>query len=185
MDLRIQKTLREIRMAFLSLAKEKPLERITVKELCDRALINKATFYSHYDNLDSLIEQMEDEFVQKLTGDIEYADLFFRNPEQFISTLLHRFWEMPEGVILLSSPRYLQIISMLLESLRRSIYKARPEIKSIPGIDMALTYIVMGFTGVITMHNKESIELRAREAGRATTAVLREVLGHFYAPGTI
>lgn len=56
MDLRIQKTLREIRRAFLSLAAEKPLERITVKELCDRALINKATFYSHYDNLDLLIE---------------------------------------------------------------------------------------------------------------------------------
>lgn len=177
MDLRIQKTLREIRKAFLSLASEKPLESITVKELCDRALINKATFYSHYDNLDALIEQLEDEFVTKLTGDIEYADLFFSDPERFIATLLHQFWAMPEGVILFSSPRYLQLISMLLEALRRSIYKARPEIKSVPGIDMALTYTVMGFTGVITMHNKESIELRAREAGRATAAVLREVLG--------
>lgn len=177
MDLRIQKTLREIHRAFLSLAAEKPMERITVKELCDRAMINKATFYSHYDNMDSLIEELEDEFVKNLTGDIEYADLFFTNPEQFIATLLHRFWEMPEGVILFSSSRYLSLISMLLESLRRSIYKARPEIKSIPGIDMALTYIVMGFTGVITAHNKESIELRAKEAGRATAAVLREVLG--------
>lgn len=178
MDLRIQKTLREIRNAFLSLAAEKPMERITVKELCDRALINKATFYSHYDNMDSLIEQFEDEFVRELTGDIEYADLFFTNPEQFISKLLHQFREMPEGVILLSSSRYLTLISMLLESLRRSIYKARPEIKSAPGIDMALTYIVMGFTGVITSHNKESIELRAKEAGRATAAVLQEFLGH-------
>lgn len=177
MDLRIQKTLREIHRAFLSLAAEKPMERITVKELCDRAMINKATFYSHYDNMDSLIEELEDEFVKDLTGDMEYADLFFTNPEQFIATLLHRFWEMPEGVILFSSSRYLSLISMLLESLRRSIYKARPEIKSIPGIDMALTYIVMGFTGVITAHNKESIELRAKEAGRATAAVLREVLG--------
>lgn len=177
MDLRIQKTLREIRKAFLSLAAEKPMESITVKELCDRALINKATFYSHYDNLDALIEQLEDEYVTKLTGDIEYADLFFSDPEQFIATLLHQFWAMPEEAVLLSSSRYFTLISMLLEALRRSIYKARPEIKSVPGIDMALTYTVMGFTGVITMHNKESIELRAREAGRATAAVLREVLG--------
>lgn len=177
MDLRIQKTLREIRSAFLSLAAEKPLERITVKELCDRAMINKATFYSHYDNLESLVEQVEDEFVRELTGDIDYADLFFSDPEQFIATLLHRFWEMPEGVILFSSSRYLPLISMLLEALRRSICKARPEIKSVPGIDMAITYAVMGFTGVITTHNKESIELRSKEAGRATTAVLREFLG--------
>ncbi len=177
MDLRIQKTLREIRKAFFDLATEKPMERITVKELCERALINKATFYAHYDNIDSLIEQIEDEFVKKLTGEIEYADLFFSDPEQFISRLLHHFREMPEGAIFLSSSRYLPLICMLLESLRRSIYKARPEIKFVSGIDMAITYIIMGFTGVITAYNKESIELRAKEAGRVTAAVLREVLG--------
>ena len=176
MDLRIQKTLREIRKAFFALVAEKPMERITVKELCERAMINKATFYAHYDNIESLIEQIEDEFVEKLTGEIEYADLFFSDPEKFITKLLHHFREIPEGAILLSSTHCLTLISMLLESLRRSIYKAHPEIKSVAGFDMALTYIIMGFTGIITAHNRESIELRAKEAGRATTAVLREFL---------
>lgn len=176
MDRRIQKTLREIRRAFLELAKEKPLEQITVKELCDRALINKATFYAHYDNMDALIEQIEDEFVQALTGEIEYADLFFSDPEQFILKLLQRFRELPEGAVLLSSSRFGDVIGLLLAALRRSIYRARPEIKAVPGMDMALTYTIMGFTGVITAHNQESAALRAGTAGRATAAVLQEFL---------
>ena len=41
MDLRTAKTERAIRSAFLELRAKKPLERITVKELCQRAEIHK------------------------------------------------------------------------------------------------------------------------------------------------
>lgn len=47
MDIRIEKTERAIRNAFLELRAAKPLEKITVKELCSLACINKSTFYSH------------------------------------------------------------------------------------------------------------------------------------------
>ena len=46
MDIRIEKTERAIRNAFLELRAAKPLEKITVKELCSLACINKSTFYS-------------------------------------------------------------------------------------------------------------------------------------------
>ena len=44
MDIRIEKTERAIRNAFLELRAAKPLEKITVKELCSLACINKSTF---------------------------------------------------------------------------------------------------------------------------------------------
>ena len=56
MDLRIQKTEKAIKNAFLELRAGKPLEKITVKELCGLALINKSTFYSHYDDIYALSE---------------------------------------------------------------------------------------------------------------------------------
>ena len=43
MDIRIEKTERAIRNAFLELRAAKPLEKITVKELCSLACINKST----------------------------------------------------------------------------------------------------------------------------------------------
>ena len=41
-DLRIRKTETAIKNAFIELRAKKPLEKITVKELCDLALINKS-----------------------------------------------------------------------------------------------------------------------------------------------
>ena len=46
-DLRIVKTIEGIKTAFEELICEKDYEKITVKELCDKARINKKTFY-HY-----------------------------------------------------------------------------------------------------------------------------------------
>ena len=43
MDLRIEKTERGIKNAFIELRSRKPLEKITVKELCESARINKST----------------------------------------------------------------------------------------------------------------------------------------------
>ena len=48
MDLRVEKTERGIKNAFIELRSKKPLEKITIKELCELACINKSTFYSHY-----------------------------------------------------------------------------------------------------------------------------------------
>lgn len=48
MDLRVEKTRRSIINGFLELRARKPLEKIRVRELCEKAQINKSTFYDHY-----------------------------------------------------------------------------------------------------------------------------------------
>lgn len=47
-DLRIQKTYAALTRAFTDLLKTKCFEQITVKELCDTAIIRPATFYNHF-----------------------------------------------------------------------------------------------------------------------------------------
>ena len=59
MDLRVEKTEKAIKNAFIELRSQKPLEKITVKELCAEARINKSTFYSHYQDIYALSEAME------------------------------------------------------------------------------------------------------------------------------
>lgn len=69
-DLRVRYTKKVIQEAFWKLLKEKPLSRITVKEICDLAEINRGTFYRHYmdcyDLMDKLQEEMLDNFRQLL-----------------------------------------------------------------------------------------------------------------------
>ncbi|MBP3894428.1 MAG: TetR/AcrR family transcriptional regulator [Atopobiaceae bacterium] len=57
-DLRVTKTLEAIDSSFRSLMLEVGYERITVKALCDRARINKKTFYRYYDTLDDLLAEL-------------------------------------------------------------------------------------------------------------------------------
>ena len=60
-DLRVIKTIEAIKAAFEELIYEKDYDRITVKDLCDRARINKKTFYHYYETLDALLAEMQAE----------------------------------------------------------------------------------------------------------------------------
>ena len=61
-DRRIFKTKEALKKALVSLLKEKDLNKITVKELCERADINRGTFYTHYkdqvDLYNSVLEEL-------------------------------------------------------------------------------------------------------------------------------
>ena len=70
MDIRIRKTEQAIKNAFIELRSKKPLEKITVKELCELAMINKSTFYSHYEDIYALSETMEQETVASIIRSI-------------------------------------------------------------------------------------------------------------------
>ena len=70
MDIRIEKTERAIRNAFLELRAAKPLEKITVKELCSLACINKSTFYSHYEDIYALSQTLECEKITAVLTNI-------------------------------------------------------------------------------------------------------------------
>lgn len=48
LDLRVQKTYRALIEAFENLLKEKEFETISVKEICEVALIGRPTFYKHF-----------------------------------------------------------------------------------------------------------------------------------------
>jgi AcrR family transcriptional regulator len=56
MDRRILKTRKLIKRAFLSLLEEKPFEKITVKEICERSETGRVTFYNHYEDKTDLMD---------------------------------------------------------------------------------------------------------------------------------
>ena len=61
-------TKRAIQEAFLSLLNEKPLGKITVKDITDRCGINRNTFYYHYQDIPALLEEICQNQVDELVG---------------------------------------------------------------------------------------------------------------------
>lgn len=68
-DRRVRYTRMVLREALLEILQERPIERVTVKEICDRADVNRSTFYVHYGSpqelLDSIYREMYEEISQK------------------------------------------------------------------------------------------------------------------------
>ena len=67
-DRRIIRTKQQIRQALIELLSEKGENNISVRELAQRANINRGTFYIHYKDTHDLVEQLVDEAVKKLLG---------------------------------------------------------------------------------------------------------------------
>lgn len=65
-DRRILKTKSEIKQALTELMEEKRFEAITVRDLTERANINRGTFYLHYQDKYDLLEQCEDEIIKNI-----------------------------------------------------------------------------------------------------------------------
>lgn len=80
MDLRTERTKRSIANAFLELRKQKPIEKITVKELAELAYINKATFYTHYHDIYDLTDQLENEFMKSIIEELPHPECIITDP---------------------------------------------------------------------------------------------------------
>jgi len=75
-DARVRYTQRVIKESFLTLLREKPINKITVKEVCERAELNRATFYAHYSDCFALMEAIEQELLDAFGQSLRLIDGF-------------------------------------------------------------------------------------------------------------
>ena len=78
-DLRVVRTRKAIRDAFCSMIMEMDYPEITIKELTRRAMINRNTFYLHYDSMDALLRELQaeiaGEFIEKQVSYTKMSDI--------------------------------------------------------------------------------------------------------------
>ena len=86
-DLRVQRTKKAILDTFFSLLEEKHFSNITIIDICEKALINRGTFYTHFQDKNQLLEKIVydmmmnfDDEVDRIHGDsdmlVYYNDIF-------------------------------------------------------------------------------------------------------------
>lgn len=91
-DLRIVKTRRSIVAAFLELLQVHSFEQITVRQLLEKALISKGTFYAHYLDKYDLAEKVVASTLQEFRSDIHERMASVRDGgshEAISASLLH------------------------------------------------------------------------------------------------
>ncbi|WP_413375930.1 TetR/AcrR family transcriptional regulator [Alkalihalobacillus sp. 1P02AB] len=66
LDRRKQYTRMVLKDSLMKLLLEKPITKVTIKELCERADINRSTFYSHYKDQYELLYKIEEEIIEEM-----------------------------------------------------------------------------------------------------------------------
>lgn len=64
-DPRIERTQRDLSNALLLLLRNKNINDISVIDLCNKANINRSTFYAHYHNIREILDDLETEFLNE------------------------------------------------------------------------------------------------------------------------
>jgi AcrR family transcriptional regulator len=66
-DLRIRRTRKLLQKALLEATSEKGFSHVTVRDITERAMVNRATFYRHYEDKYDLLKQ----YLEELSGMID------------------------------------------------------------------------------------------------------------------
>lgn len=95
-DLRVRKTREAIHSTFKEMICEMDYDQITIKELTERAQINRKTFYLHYTGLDDLLAELQDEIAENfIKRKVSYSSM------KDIRDLIRLFFESAANMPLL------------------------------------------------------------------------------------
>lgn len=73
-DRRVKYTKMVLKESFINLLEIKDISQITIKEICENADINRATFYSHYTDQYDLFRKIENELLDNVSAHLAELD---------------------------------------------------------------------------------------------------------------
>lgn len=162
MDLRVKRTLKNIKESFYQLRKRKPIEKISVKELSEMAMINKATFYLHYKDVYDLSDKLENELVSDIIDSVRQYDLrlgrgeFKRFAENLSRAIIAHAKEIK---ILYSDYDNNSFVNHLEDSVKEYIFMTFPNIPNNNEINIIFTLFIQGSYHTFIRNNNIDSEI--------------------------
>ena len=167
---KVMETKEKIKDAFFEIYKDKKIERISIKEITDRAKINRGTFYVYYKDIYDLLEQIEDDIIGELTDKILAAlQLIIRDENMFQYLPPLEFFQKYSKYlkILLGSngdPNFLHKIKSIAKgNLKKILHQEKIQINA--KTEYILEYIVSAQIGLMTYWMEKDMELPIEDIG--------------------
>jgi len=92
-DRRSRYTKMVVKESLLALMADKPINKITIKEICEKADINRGTFYHYYQDQFDLLKQVQDEFANEVKELLEKRQTKVLDTVEMITQLISYFVE--------------------------------------------------------------------------------------------
>lgn len=154
-DRRCLKTKRAVKTSLVELMAEKDISQITVKELAQKADINRKTFYTHYNSIYDILDEIENEMIQNLKRLIQESD--FTNQAviayplfKALNDLIYEDFSFYQN-LLSHANAHGSLISKIKKALQEEFLKtAQDKVKALP--DQFSYVIEFVSSGIISMY---------------------------------
>ncbi|MGN0262707.1 MAG: TetR/AcrR family transcriptional regulator [Eggerthellaceae bacterium] len=183
-DLRVQKTYLSLTNAFTQMLEEMPFEQVTVNELCNRAMVRRATFYKHfadkYDFFGFYVKEIQHRFLRRNERNIAGLQSFFLNIVQSLFDFIEENQGLVESVAKSSMlPYMLDVISeqTALDVRERLEEEARMGV-GLPGSPEVIAQLFAGaLIGAAKWWVSEKGRVPKAQVVQQTAALLSKVVG--------
>lgn len=110
-DLRTIRTQRHLKNALCELMQEKPINKITIRELTEKAELSRCTFYLYFDSIFSMVQSLENEMLIDFRYGIKEIIRENENSQKLVSELItftfrHKKENLPYSKVIYSSPNH-------------------------------------------------------------------------------
>lgn len=194
-DIRYLRTEKLIFDAFAKLLSEKPYEKITVQDIADEAMINRATFYSHYADKDQLQDGIKKQLLIQLSDMIDAAqvasgDTFMvRKAENLLTNFYHSLEKNPAIAKIVAKSISQEVMQESFSQLMHDKYAdllAKLNVtesgQPVP-TDFIVAYLTSIFTGTLIWWIKSDFSMTAKELARLVITLISN--GHLTVMGVI
>lgn len=181
-DLRIKRTKKAIRESFFSLLEEKDFEKISIRDLTDRAMISRNTFYLHYCDKYDLLNHICDELMRSLYSRVAKQLAIVQNGDftiDSVATVIQKgimaVVDERDAYSILFKGSASDVLTAKLHNMILSIFDMiRGDVEGIDGCSME--YIVSGMTGVVKYYVNHNVENIYEESKNFTIIHLSSII---------
>lgn len=176
-DRRVKYTKMVLRESLLELLQEKPIGRISVTELCQKADVNRGTFYAHYSEPGDLLKSIEEELFEELKESFTmFADKSLEEANVELMNIISRNIELCRVILSQNaSCCYMNRLHDMSTEFFKARWKCKIEKLNLP-VDYLYHFIATGNIEIIRMWIMNDEGRTPREVANIMTELSRSIM---------
>lgn len=179
MDLRVQKTRKAIIDAFMELRAQKPLNKITIAELSEKAVISKATFYLHYKDIYHLSETLQNELISDIIKEIPHPEMMITETQKYTNEMLLAFLsKQPLIDILFPQNESNNLANRIEYYIKDAVYTHFPHLKNDLKTDITLTFLIQGGFYAYSNFARDNFEEAKNRISNLSSVIVERDIKH-------
>lgn len=178
----VKKTKKAFETSLATLAKTQPMNKITVKKLCEHAELSRNAFYFHYKDINNLISDIENDVLsdaEAIIAELEKTG-FPKNVYLTIDALIDQFEQRRDTVIMLLdtsfSTSFTYRISKIFSEYNYKYYKSFHPNSSKVSYDFFYMFISSGFYGTLKYWLENPEEMSKASLKGLTYVLIKRLL---------